>query len=346
MCHIPEQGFSNNEMRTAVGIEGRNVRRNSPTLYNVGYAQLLFHDGRENQLDQQVWGPLLAQNEMANPSIGYVLNKIKHSADYRGLFETAFHKGPTMETLGQALASYERTLNAADSPFDRWYYGKQAQALSDAAKRGFQLFTGKAGCSACHSLTEKSALFTDQQRHNTGIGFAETMQKKPDKQKVQVAPGVFVDVAVENLQGLSKEKPNDLGYYEISQNPADRWAYKTPSLRNVALTAPYMHNGSLATLEEVVRFYNQGGVANDNLSPLIKPLHLSDAEVAELVAFLNALTGGNGVDGLVAAAFFGSGSDIYRLIFEANLLPRLRMQARNNLHKFASIHDFEKSVFL
>jgi cytochrome c peroxidase len=302
MCHIPEQGFSNNEMRTAIGVEGRTVRRNSPTLYNVAYAQLLFHDGRENQLEQQVWGPLLAQNEMANPSIGMVLDKIKHSADYRGWFEKAFHKGPTMETLGQALASYERTLNAAASPFDRWYYGQQAQALSAAAKRGFHLFTGKAGCSTCHLLTEKAALFTDQQRHNTGIGFAETMQKKPEQQKVQLAPGVFVDVAVENLHGLSKDIPSDLGYYEISQNPADSWFYKTPSLRNVALTAPYMHNGSLATLEDVVRFYNQGGVVNDNQSPLIKPLHLSEAEVAELVAFLNALTGSN-VATLVSDAF-------------------------------------------
>ena len=115
-------------------------------------------------------------------------------------------------------------------------------------------------------------------------------------------------MSTENLQGLSTEKPNDLGYYEISQNPADRWAYKTPSLRNVALTAPYMHNGSFATLEEVVRFYNQGGVANENLSPLIKPLNLSDAEVSELVAFLNALTGGN-VETLVSDAFAASVED-------------------------------------
>ena len=302
MCHIPEQGFGNNEMQTAIGIEGRSVRRNSPSLYNIGYAQLLFHDGRENQLEQQAWGPLLAHNEMANPSIAYVLDKIKHSADYRSLFETAFHTGPTMETLGQALASYERTLNAANSPFDRWYYAKQSQALSEPAKRGFQLFTGKAGCSVCHIITEKSALFMDQKRHNTGIGYAEAMQSTPDQQKVQVAPGVFIDVALKNLHGLSTEKSNDLGYYEISQNPKDRWAYKTPSLRNIALTAPYMHNGSMATLEEVVQFYNRGGVANENLSPLIKPLNLTDPEAAELVAFLNALTGGN-IETLVSDAF-------------------------------------------
>lgn len=302
MCHIPEQGFSNNEMATAVGVEGRSVRRNSPSLYNVGHAKLLFHDGRESSLEQQAWGPLLAHNEMANPSIGYVVDKVKASADYRGLFEKAFNKPVGMETIGQALASYQRTLNSADSPFDRWHYGKRKDALSDQAKRGFELFTGKAACSACHSIGEKSALFLDQKRHNTGVGYAEAMLKTPEKQRLQVAPGVFVDVDSENLKGVNTEKPSDLGFYEISQNPADRWAYKTPTLRNVALSAPYMHNGSLATLEDVVRFYNQGGVANENLSPLIKPLGLSDREVADLVAFLRSLTGNN-VETLVSDAF-------------------------------------------
>jgi cytochrome c peroxidase len=113
---------------------------------------------------------------------------------------------------------------------------------------------------------------------------------------------VFIDVERQNLIGLNADKPNDLGYYEISQNPADRWAYKTPSLRNVALTAPYMHNGSLSNLEDVVRFYSQGGIANENLSPLVKPLKLSDAEVNDLVAFLKALTGSN-IEALVLDAF-------------------------------------------
>jgi cytochrome c peroxidase len=302
ICHIPEQGFSSNEMRTAVGIEGRSVRRNTPSIYNVGYAKLLFHDGRENSLEQQVWGPLLAHNEMANPSIGYVVDKLKNSADYRGLFENAFNKGPTMETIGQALASYQRTLNSADSPFDRWHFAKQNNAITDEAKRGFELFTGKARCSSCHSIGEKSALFADQKRHNTGIGFKDAMQKTPDKQRVQLAPGVFVDVDNDNLKAIAETKPNDLGYYEISQNPLDRWAYKTPSLRNVALSAPYMHNGSLSSLKEVVQFYNQGGIANENLSPLIQPLGLSDAEITDLVAFLKSLTGSN-VEVLVSDAF-------------------------------------------
>ena len=143
MCHVPEQGFTVNEMATAVGIEGRSVRRNAPTLYNIAYATHFFHDGRETQLEQQVWGPLLAVNEMGNPSVGYVLERIRDLPDYAGLFEAAFDgRGPGMETLGMALSAYERTLISANSPFDRWYFGEQPEALPPAARRGFALFTG------------------------------------------------------------------------------------------------------------------------------------------------------------------------------------------------------------
>ncbi len=302
MCHIPEQGFGSNEMATAVGIEGRSVRRNAPTIYNIAYAPLLFHDGRENTLEQQVWGPLLARNEMGNPSIGFVLDKIRSLADYSGLFESAFGKGPGIESIGQAIASYERTLNSADSPFDRWYYANQADALGASAKHGFDLFVGKAGCSSCHRIDKSHALFSDYRLHNTGIGFREAMMKSPDKQRVQLAPGVFVEVDSDTIAAVSEAKANDLGRYEISQNPAHRWQYRTPSLRNISLTAPYMHNGSLSSLEEVVRFYNQGGISNENLDPLIKPLNLTESEIGDLVKFLESLTGSN-VDKLVADAF-------------------------------------------
>ncbi|MDD1635446.1 MAG: SCO family protein, partial [Methylococcaceae bacterium] len=194
MCHIPEQGFTSNEMATAVGIEGRTVRRNSPTLYNIAYARSLFHDSRETTLEQQIWAPLLAHNEMANPSIGYVIEKINNSADYNALFKEAFGKEPSMETVGMAIASYERTLNSANSAFDRWYYGKDKQALDAKAQRGFQLFNGKANCSSCHSITRNHALFTDNNNHNTGIGYAEAMGKTDKTQRVQVAPGVYVEV--------------------------------------------------------------------------------------------------------------------------------------------------------
>jgi cytochrome c peroxidase len=303
MCHIPEQGFTSNEMATAVGVEGRTVRRNSSTLYNVAYMQSLFQDGRETSLENQVWAPLLAHNEMANPSIGYVVQKINNSADYGQMFEKAFGKPPGMETLGMAIASYERTLNSASSTFDRWYYGKEEQVLEDKAKRGFKLFSGKAGCSQCHSIAKEYALFTDNKLHNTGIGFDAAMHKPMEStQRVQVAPGVFADVPNEVISSVSEVKANDLGRYEVTQKPEDRWLYKTPTLRNIGLTAPYMHNGSIASLREIVEFYNRGGIANENLDPLVKPLHLITTEIEELTSFLESLTGDN-VNVIVSDAF-------------------------------------------
>ncbi|MEQ1530821.1 MAG: cytochrome c peroxidase [Methylococcales bacterium] len=302
MCHIPEQGFTNNEMATAVGIEGRTVRRNTPTLYNVAYASRLFHDGRETSLEQQVWGPLLAHNEMANPAIAGVIEKIKHSAEYPALFQQAFAKQPTMESIGMALASYQRTLNSANSAFDRWYYGAEQQALNTQQQRGFALFTGKANCAACHIVGKDFALFTDNDFHNTGIGYAEAMHKPAEKQRIQIAPGVYVDAAASLINTVSEVKPNDLGRYEITQNPLDRWKYKTPTLRNISLTAPYMHNGRFSTLQQVVEFYNAGGVGNENLDPLLKPLQLTKAEMDDLSAFLLSLTGDN-IKELVSDAF-------------------------------------------
>ena len=304
MCHIPEQGFTSNEMATAVGIEGRTVRRNSPTLYNVAYQQTLFHDSRETTLEQQVWGPLLAHNEMGNPAIGTVIEKIKHSNDYAGLFEAAFSQPPDMQAIGKAIASYERSLLSANSPFDRWYFGKDKNALAANAQRGFRLFMGKAQCSLCHAINADYALLTDNQLHNTGIGYAEAMIAKTPSQtkRVQVAPGLYADVPNTIIQSVSATKANDLGRYEITQKPQDRWLYKTPSLRNIALTAPYMHNGSMVSLREVVEFYNRGGIANGNLDPLIKPLQLSASEISDLTAFLESLTGAN-IDTLVSDAF-------------------------------------------
>jgi cytochrome c peroxidase len=303
MCHIPEQGFTSNELQTALGVEGRTVRRNSPTLYNVAYFGTLFHDARENRLEQQIWGPMLARNEMGNPSVGVVIDKIKGMPDYDGLFESAFEgRGPTMETVGAAIASYQRALVSADSPFDRWHFAGEETALGDAAKRGFRLFTGKAGCAACHTVAPGHALFTDDRLHNTGIGFRASMRVQPPTQKLQVAPGIEVEVDRAVFASAAERPPNDLGRYEVTQDPQDRWKYKTPSLRNVALTAPYMHDGSLSSLREVVDFYNRGGVPNPLLDPRIRPLGLSASEVEDLAAFLESLTGSN-VDALISDAF-------------------------------------------
>jgi cytochrome c peroxidase len=301
MCHVPEQGFTSNEMATAVGIEGRTVRRNAPTLYNVAYLERLFHDGREGRLEQQVWSPILAANEMGNPSIGYVLDEIGSLPEYAGLFERAFEgQGPTMETVGAALASYERTLQAANSPFDRWRFGGEPEALSPAAKRGFALFTGKAGCSGCHTIAADHALLTDQQFHNTGVGY-RAVERAGAPRRVQVAPGSFLTVAPGAI-AATEPPPSDVGRYEVSLDPSDRWKYRTPSLRNVALTAPYMHDGSIASLAEVVDLYDAGGIANELLDPRLRPLGLSAGEKGDLVAFLESLTG-DGTDAIVADAF-------------------------------------------
>ncbi|GAG65522.1 unnamed protein product, partial [marine sediment metagenome] len=292
-----------NEMATAVGIEGRTVRRNSPTIYNVAYLERLFHDGRETSLEQQIWGPLLARNEMGNPSVGQVLVQISAIPEYRELFERAFDgRQVSMETVGMALASYERVLVSANSPFDHWYYEGQKDALNEAQQAGFRLFTGKANCSSCHQVTPEWSLFTDQQPHNTGIGYQRSMSKTPTETTVQIAPGEQIVMRGNVLAQASEPPPSDLGLYEITENPDDRWKYRTPTLRNIALTAPYMHDGSLSTLEQVIGFYNQGGTKNELLDPLIRPLNLDKKEKNQLLAFLKSLTGDN-VDVLVADAF-------------------------------------------
>ncbi|MFT5133440.1 MAG: cytochrome c peroxidase, partial [Gammaproteobacteria bacterium] len=253
MCHIPEQGFGSNELATAVGIEGRTVRRNAPTLYNIAYAKSLFHDARENSLEQQIWGPLLAHNEMANPSVGRVIEKIKSIPEYSEQFEKAFEgQAPDMKNLGEAIASYERTLVSANSNFDRWFYAKEKKAMNAEATAGYYLFIGKGHCASCHTIEKKHALFTDDKLHNTGIGFARSMQKDPPTRKVLVAPGTWLSIDNNVVADSSEPKPNDLGYYEISGNPDDRWKYRTPTLRNISLTSPYMHDGSLSSLKEVV----------------------------------------------------------------------------------------------
>ncbi|MFC1689058.1 cytochrome c peroxidase [Pseudomonadota bacterium] len=303
MCHVPEQGFTSNELAMAVGIEGRTVRRNSPTIYNVAYLERLFHDGRESSLEQQIWGPLLAHNEMGNPSVGLVMEQIRSIPGYPPRFEQAFPgQVISMETLGQALSSYQRVLVSANSAFDRWYYGEEEDAMTAEQRAGFQLFTGGAGCSGCHLVGTEWALFTDNQLHNTGIGYQRSMSKTPESTRVQIAPGEMITVRGDIVADASEPRPNDLGLYEITEDPDDRWKYRTPTLRNIALTAPYMHDGSLSSLEDVIAFYNRGGIDNELRDPLIRPLGLNDAEVAQLLAFLEALTGDN-VDTLVADAF-------------------------------------------
>ena len=145
-------------------------------------------------------------------------------------------------------------------------------------------------------------MFTDQLMHNTGIGYQRSMSNTPAESRIQIAPGEHITVRGDVVADATEPPPNDLGLYEITENPDDRWKYRTPTLRNVALTAPYMHDGSISNLKEVIAFYDAGGIRNELLDPLLRPLNLSDEESNQLLAFLNTLTGDN-VDVLVADAF-------------------------------------------
>lgn len=295
MCHVPEQGFTVNETATGLGMEGNSLRRNAPTLLNVAFVKPLFLDGRETGLETQVISPLLAHDEMAIPSIGFLIEKIRGLDNYEELFQHVFNRGVSIEAVGAAIASYERSLISANSPFDRWHYGNEPDALTPKEKKGFYLFVDKAKCLNCHVINEDFALFTDNDFHDTGVSWKRRMANSSPGQSVRVelAPGVFTSLDRGVIESVGLPEQDDLGRYEVTLDPADRWKFKTPTLRNIALTAPYMHDGSLSKLQDVVLFYDQGGFAHENLDPLIEPLHLTDEEIEALVAFLESLTGDN-----------------------------------------------------
>ncbi|MBM3551760.1 MAG: methylamine utilization protein MauG [Alphaproteobacteria bacterium] len=288
MCHIPAQGLASNQSARSIGMEGRSLRRNAPSLYNVVFKKFLFHDGRETDLAAQVWGPLLAADEMGNSGIGPLIARLRADADYGPLFEAAFPgEGATMMTLGRAVAAYEASFLRGGGRFDRAVYGGERAALTPEEWRGYELFIGKAGCAVCHLIGPETALFTDQSWHNTGVAFG--FEATVGKRLVQLAPGIFqnVDIAAVGLD--QPGAPNDVGRFEITNAPADRWAYATPMLRGVSESSPYMHDGSLTTLAKVVEFYDRGGGANPSLDTKIRPLNLTAEEKAAIVAFLEAL---------------------------------------------------------
>ena len=287
MCHIPDQGFASNQSALSIGMEGRTLRRNAPSLYNIVFKHYLFLDGRENDLAAQVWGPLLAADEMGNPAIGPVLSRLRNNRDYAVGFEIAFPgEGVTMTTLGRAIVAYETTLLRGNSRFDEAFFGGIPNKLTKQEWLGLEIFRSKAGCSGCHIIEKNTALFTDQLWHNTGVAFRDRNVSK--SMQVQLAKGVIKSIDTVAL-GLDAIPARDVGRFEITNNPADRWAYITPLLRGIKETAPYMHDGSLATLEEVVDFYDRGGGSNPELDVKIRPLNLTPEEKEAIVAFLRVL---------------------------------------------------------
>lgn len=261
-CHSPAFGFADPKPFSE-GVRGQKGGRNAPTVLNAAYYETQFWDGRAASLEKQAEGPVQNPVEMAHTLAG-VEKKLAADASYRAAFEKAFGPGPiTYEMVEKSIASFERTVVAGDSPFDRWYYGHDEKAMSESAQRGFEVFRDpkKGNCAACHTVGEKFALLTDNKFHNIGIG---------------VVNGEITDA----------------GRFAVTHNEADRGAFKTPSLRNVALTAPYFHDGSRRTLKDASDFYIGGGNSNPNLDKEIRVLDfLSGQERADLLAFLESLSG-------------------------------------------------------
>lgn len=261
-CHDPAKAFADGK-RVSAGIGGKTGKRNAPTVLNAAYNRLQFWDGRAASLEDQASGPMFSPEEMGHSMKG-VEARLFADSEIRAMFEAAFGPGPvTLDGVTKALASFQRTLLSGNSPFDRFNFGGDSTALSESARRGFDVFRDpkRGNCVTCHLVEEKYALFTDQKFHNLGAGL------DPD--------GAIPDP----------------GRIAQTLQDGDQGAFRTPGLRNVALTAPYMHDGSLKTLKEVVDFYIGGGSSNQFLDKEIRPLRLTRQEREDLIAFLESLTG-------------------------------------------------------
>ena len=251
-CHRPDHGFATPQPR-AVGIKNRLGTRNAPTVLNRAYGKSFFWDGRAASLEAQALKPIENRLELGS-SVATVVERLQADQEYRDQFQAAYPGGVTAANLARALASFERVLVSGDSLVDRFQAGA-ASSLSTSQKQGLWLFESRARCWKCHAGSN----YTNESFHNTGVSWAK--------------------------------EPVDLGRYQVTKQEADRGRFKTPTLRDVARTAPYMHDGSIRTLAEVVAFYNRGGGKNPHLDGRIEPLGLSKEEEQFLVDFLKALRG-------------------------------------------------------
>ena len=256
-CHDPNHGFADGRAR-AVGFGGKELGRHSPTILNAAYNSAQFWDGRAPSLEEQAKGPILADAEMGMPDIKTVLSRIRAVPEYHKLFKQAFlgEENPiNYDNVGKAIAAFERTIITPDSRFDQYMRGNK-QSLTDQEKKGLILFISKASCAQCHSDSN----FTDNKFHNLGV---------PQKGPLAV----------------------DLGRYAVTKDKEDKGAFKTPTIRNITETAPYMHDGVFQTLEEVIDFYDQGGGTSPNKSKKLHKLNLTKQEKEDLIAFLRTLSG-------------------------------------------------------
>jgi cytochrome c peroxidase len=290
-CHDPKRAFTDGR-KVAEGIGGRLGTRNSPTLLNAMFSSGQFWDGRADTLESQAKMPLTNMDEMGNRSLDDALAKIAGVPEYVSGFRQVFGGPVTIDGFAKAVAAFERTLISGDSPFDRYLAG-DLNAISETARNGMILFRTKARCGVCHVFNQNfaafatSPFFTDGNYRNTGVaanfgGFNALARQAMAATRDQSGKAI---AAMAN-----HERAAELGRFVTTGNTLDIGAFRTPSLRNVDLTAPYFHDGSAATLADVVRFYVKGGNENPNRDWQLEPVALTELEQRELIEFLKALT--------------------------------------------------------
>ncbi|MFQ5617530.1 MAG: cytochrome-c peroxidase [Rhodospirillales bacterium] len=274
-CHIPEKGFSDG-LALSKAYPGSDGFRNTPTLINTAYKTAWFHDGRLGTNLNDVTREMITETYMMNMDMRLMQERIKQDPVYVKMFKDAGYGEPSNGSVRKAIPEYLKTLTSRGAPFD-------SGQLSAAAKRGFQLFKGKAGCATCHS----GPRFTDDTPHNTGVPDNPEIWKNPRRHLTFVTFAMFM--GVENFRNIRR----DAGAHVRSHasNGSDIGKFMTPTLRELKYTAPYMHNGMFKTLKQVVAFYNNGGGDDANKDRALKPLNLSTREQGDLIAFLETLSG-------------------------------------------------------
>ena len=288
-CHNVAKGFTD-QRPVSEGIGGQLGRRNAPTTLNALFFQEFFLDGRAPSLEAQAKLPIVNPIEMGQPSGDAVVQAIAGDPTYPPLFQKAYGRPPNYEDIGRAIAAFERTLVFLGSPFDRFLAG-DSQAISDQAKEGWALFNGKARCMSCHALNPSNPIGTDNRFHNIGVAARHQNFNELAKKALQALQGAQGKAGLEAVDHLALETDmSELGRFMVTKYRSDIGSFKTLQLRNVGVTPPYMHDGSMQTLWDVVDHYNKGGEANPYLDGGIEPLALTESEIDAIVALLFSMT--------------------------------------------------------
>jgi len=285
-CHDVTRGFTD-QKKTSEGIDGQIGRRNAPTTLNIALFQTLFWDGRSPSIEHQARLPIINPIEMGMPDGKEAAREISGDPEYQKAFKTAYGREINYEDIGGAIAAFERTLIFMDSPFNRFLQGRE-KAISEEAKRGWALFNGKARCVTCHPMNPSSPLGTDNRFHNVGVSARHQDFEGLAK---NVLDALKKDKSDETLDRLALTTDmSEIGRFMVTKNRSDIGAFKTPLLLNISITPPYMHDGSLKTLWDVMDHYNKGGEPNLFLDGGMEALDLTEGEIDEIVALLFTMT--------------------------------------------------------